>query len=277
MKTIVTHISPDLDAIAACWLIKKFLPHWQHAEIFFVPAGKTFNDLSPDSEPNVVHVDTGMGKFDHHQSDNDTSATKLVFQYLLNDSRIKNKEIPALERIVEFVNLTDNFEEVHFPEPTSDIYDFALHQQIRGLKAKLQSDTKLVEFVFTLLDAELLFFKNKVNAEEEIKKGLVLKTRFGKTLFLESGNSEAIKLGLKSNFALVVQREPSHGYIRIKSLPLKKLNLTNLYIKLLKLDPKATWYLHPSNNIILNGSYSNPKTKPSTLTLKKIIALVSEM
>lgn len=277
MKTLVTHISLDLDAASAAWLIKKYLPHWSKAEILFVPAGKTLNDSAPDINPSVIHVDTGLGRFDHHQVDNNSSATKLVFQYLLKHSCIKKQDIEALERIVEFVTLTDNFEEVYFPNPTSDVYDFTLHQQVRGLKTMLRDDSKLVEFIFLLLDAELLFFKNKINAEQEIKKGLVLKTRFGKTLIMDSGNSEAIKLALKMGFSLVVQHEPSHGYLRIKSLPLKKLNLTPLYKKLLKVDPKATWYLHPSKNILLNGSYSNPKTRPASLSLKKIIALIREI
>ena len=39
MKIIVTHNSPDWDAITAVWLIKRFLPNWENAEVQFVPAG----------------------------------------------------------------------------------------------------------------------------------------------------------------------------------------------------------------------------------------------
>ena len=39
MKYIVTHTSPDMDAIASVWLLKKFLGGWDKAEVKFVPAG----------------------------------------------------------------------------------------------------------------------------------------------------------------------------------------------------------------------------------------------
>ena len=40
MKIVVTHTSPDMDAITSVWLIKKFLPGWETATVRFVPAGE---------------------------------------------------------------------------------------------------------------------------------------------------------------------------------------------------------------------------------------------
>jgi len=40
-KTIVTHLSPDLDAIGAIWLLKKFASEFADAKVEFVPIGKT--------------------------------------------------------------------------------------------------------------------------------------------------------------------------------------------------------------------------------------------
>ncbi|KKP53042.1 MAG: hypothetical protein UR42_C0001G0009 [Candidatus Roizmanbacteria bacterium GW2011_GWA2_33_33] len=109
MKTIVTHLSPDLDAIASVWLIKKYFPDWNNAQIKFVPSGTTLDDQLPDSDKNIIHVDTGMGKFDHHQTNDYTSATKLVYKYLVGRDLIEEKEIKSLEKIVEYVNSTDHF------------------------------------------------------------------------------------------------------------------------------------------------------------------------
>jgi nanoRNase/pAp phosphatase (c-di-AMP/oligoRNAs hydrolase) len=67
MKILVTHFSPDLDAISSCWLIKRYLPDWHTASIKFVPAGQTFENKPVDSVSNIIHVDTGLGRFDHHQ------------------------------------------------------------------------------------------------------------------------------------------------------------------------------------------------------------------
>ena len=40
MRFIVTHTSPDMDAITSVWLIRKFLPGWEDAQLKFVPAGE---------------------------------------------------------------------------------------------------------------------------------------------------------------------------------------------------------------------------------------------
>jgi hypothetical protein len=76
MKTVVTHIGPDLDAITSVWLVKTYFPGWEEAHMAFVPAGTTLRGEPPDSDPEIIHVDTGFGDFDHHQTDEDTCAAK---------------------------------------------------------------------------------------------------------------------------------------------------------------------------------------------------------
>jgi len=87
MKTIVVHIGPDLDAITSVWLVKKYFPGWEEAALAFVPAGTTLNKLPPDDNPEVVHVDTGFGKFDHHQTDADICAAMLVYAEIKKNPR----------------------------------------------------------------------------------------------------------------------------------------------------------------------------------------------
>ena len=48
MKIIVTHLSPDLDALASSWLLKRFLTGWTEAEITYVPAGETYKNQPPE-------------------------------------------------------------------------------------------------------------------------------------------------------------------------------------------------------------------------------------
>src|SRR3990167_4986033 len=102
-KILVTHISPDLDAIASSWLIKRYLPEWESAEHEFVPAGSTLKNKDPDANKNVIHVDTGLGKFDHHQLKERSSATKRVFDYLAEEGYIKEKDIVTVEHMVQFI------------------------------------------------------------------------------------------------------------------------------------------------------------------------------
>lgn len=277
MKTIVTHLSPDFDAITSCWLIKKFLSDWQDAMVKFVPAGSTLDNKSPDEDPEIIHVDTGLGKFDHHQLNEVTSATKLVFQYLLEKDYIKNKLKEPLERIVDHVNEIDRFAENYYPDPTSDRYDFLLSQLIEGLKSINKDENELIELVFLLLDAELNIFRNKVSAENEIKQGFVFQTKLGKSIIMETKNRDAVQLALKMKYDLVIQKDPEKGHVRIKCVPKKELDLSKFYNIIKKSDPKATWFLHISKHMLLNGSSKNPNTVPSSLSVKTLIEIAKNL
>ncbi len=79
-KIIVTHISPDFDGIPAIWLLRKFHPEFKSARVELVPAGdNTFGNQPVDSDPDVLHVDVGGGKFDHHKTNEFTCGAKLIF------------------------------------------------------------------------------------------------------------------------------------------------------------------------------------------------------
>ncbi len=278
MKTIVAHMSVDLDAIGSAWLIKRFLPGWSNAQLAFVPAGQTLDNKPPDKNPEIVHVDTGLGKFDHHQIfDRQISATKRVFDYLNEKDHIKNKDMESLSRLVDFITAIDHFSEAFFPDPTSDIYDFEIYQTIEGLKSILPNDADRCATGFLLLDASLNVLKNKVRAEEEIKKGLVFQSKWGKGIALETRNEEAMKLAMKMGYQLVVRKDPERKFVRIKTLPKNELNLTPVYNELKKVDPKATWFLHISTNMLINGSSKNPNVVPSSLPLKKVIEIIKKI
>ena len=277
MKTIVTHLSPDLDAIASAWLIKKYLTGWDDAQIKLIPAGTTLDDNPPDDNKDIIHVDTGLGKFDHHQVNEYTSATKLVYKYLIGKDLIESRDVKPLEKIVEYVNSTDHFAEVFYFEPDSDRYDFMIRQLIDGLKVTNREESKLIEIIFQLLDAVLIVFKNKVSAEEEIKKGYIFQSYMGRSLAVETKNEETVKLALKKGFSLVIRRHPEVGFTRIKTLPDAKSSLKPVYEKIIKIDKKGSWFFHISGHMLLNGSSGNPKLIPTSLSLNKIIEIIKSV
>lgn len=272
MKTIVTHIGPDVDAITAIWLVKTFLPDWEEASLAFVPAGKTLDGAPPDDNPEILHVDTGMGTFDHHQSDTDTCASKLVYDEVVRQT----DQNTALSRIVSVVNDIDHFREVYYTDPTADYHDFGLEGIIDGWRLMFHEDPlKLVSLGMDALDGIYKTFQNKVSAEGEIKdKGIPFETRWGKGIGVETGNDETVHLAQKIGYVLVVRKDPKKGSVRIKSLPRQDIDLTPLYNKLKKEEPNATWFLHASRHMVLNGSSKNPDFIPSTKTLSDVIKLV---
>ena len=275
MKTIVTHIGPDLDAIASIWLVKMFYPGWEEAGIAFVPAGTTLGRLPPDENPEIMHVDTGFGRFDHHQSDADTCAALLVYEEL----KKQKKADSALERLLNVVNDIDHFREVFYPNPQSDIWDISIVSQIDGWRL-MYSDNPIIFVDLTMksLDGIYKTFQQKVWAEKELKeKGREFDTIWGKAIAVETTNDEVVHLSQKMGYSIAIRRDPKKGYLRVKSLPRKDIDLLSLYDAFKEKDPQATWFLHASHHIILNGSAKNPDMKPTTLTLDQVITIIKEM
>lgn len=287
MKTIVTHFAPDVDAVASVWLLKRFLPGWDEAKVEYVAAGKTLNNEIVDSDPDILHVDTGMGKLDHHQTGEDTCAARRTFEYIAAQFQISNIKyqkngknnyfsIEALERLVEVVNDIDHFREVYFPNPTADFYDFNLVAILDGLKLLYSTDNnRILEAGLICMDGIYKTFQNKVWAKSELKeKGVPFKTRWGKGIGIETVNDEAVRLAQKSGYVVAVRKDPKKEFVRIKVLPESTADLTNCYHKFKKLDPKATWFLHAGKKMLLNGSVKNPESIPTRLTLNEVIEVL---
>lgn len=275
MKAIVTHFSPDLDAICSVWLIKRFLPNWENAKIFFVCAGETLNGMLVDKDPDIIHVDTGLGKFDHHQTQQDTCAAKKVLKFIEKKLKIEDE---ALQRIVSVTNSIDHFRQVYWPDPDADYHYFNIVSIIDGLKLVSPSnDHGLVNFGCELLDAVYRNFKNVIWAKKEIvEKGVEFDTKWGKGFACETINDEVMSLGQKLGYTVVVRRDPRSHILRIKVLPDKNINLSKVYKRLLKLDPNASWFLHINKAILMNGSNKNPKVRPTRLSLQEVVSVLKK-
>lgn len=290
MKKIVTHFTPDLDAIASVWLIKRYLPEWKNAGVAFIPAGTTLDDKTVDSKEDVLHVDTGFGKLDHHQTAEDTCAAKRTLEYITKKreqktknkkQETKNNKFPdeALVRLVDIVNDIDHFREVYYPDPMADFHDISLVAQLDGWKL-IYSDQheKILQLGTVALDGIYKKFQDKVWAEREINdKGINFKTVWGKGVGLETVNDEVIRVAQRMGFLLVVRKDPKKDYVRIKAQPESSVDLTNVYNKLKRLDSRATWFLHVGKKMVLNGSMKNPKTKATELTLREIIDVLKKI
>lgn len=361
MKIIVTHSSPDIDAITAVWLLKRFLPGWEEAKVKFVPAGerlsgsgrllhvaddarraqskkqtiassslserrllkdnshldvKTGSAFSSSTseqpfiakdpikiinENEMIHVDTGDGPLDHHlTADESVSAASLAWDFIKqvqtskfsprdeagkvqSSERWEDKK-EAIERIVKIVVDVDHFKEVSWKAPLAFYHDFSLLGILDGLKfQKPNEDSFYVEFISQCLDALLHDFENRIWAEKEIaEKGIEFSTRFGKGLGVETINDSVIKLGQKMGFLIVVRKDPRKGYLRIKARSSFKaqkgdMDLTLVYEKFKKMDPNASWFLHVSKKMLLNGSPKNPKMRPTRLSLSDIIEVLKSI
>lgn len=274
MNTIVTHLSPDIDAISAVWLIKKYLKGWDSADIAFVPTGSTLDGQKVDTNPTVIHVDTGYGQFDHHETDKYTSAGRLVCDWLKNNGDIPKRDEQAVDRVVEMVTFSDHFRDVFFPHPEEDYYLMFAKDVVHHYKAIANTDMEVVEFGSQILDASLYGMRQKIRAEIDINEGYVFKSSFGSSIALDCGNSQALVLAQKKGYMLVIQRNPTRHFVKIKLHPKSKKNLKKVHENLVKKDPKATWIYHPSGKMIINGSAHNPHVVASKLSIDTLVEIV---
>jgi hypothetical protein len=268
MKTIVTHIGPDLDAITSVWLVKTFFQGWEEAMVAFVPAGTTLNKMEPDSNPDILHVDTGFGKFDHHQTKDDTiCAATLVYSAIQKESG----DNPALLRLVSHVNEIDHFKNVYYPTPAADMWDFDLSSIIEGWRLIYPEDpVKYVHLGFECLEAVYKTIQNKLWAEKELQeKAIFFDSKWGRSMGIATPNDDVIHLAQKNGIRLAMRKDPKKQYVRIKSLPDEDIDLTPLYDALKEKDPTASWFLHASHHMVLNGSTKNPEMKDLVVQVKE--------
>ncbi len=295
----MTHKSSDADAITSVWLLKRFYPNWDGAEVEFVNAGEGLpgheqtevgrfdKAIEVIDDVETIHVDTGMGALDHHQTaDNNTCGAKLTLDFILSDpeSSLHKHEIKkeAVERIVQLVIDDDHFQEIYYPDANHDIYEFGIVAIIQGHKLIHQKDdSSLVEFIMECLDSILQNLEKKIWAEREIsEKKVEFESKWGKALGIETINDEVLKLAQLMGYRLAVRKDPTGGFIRIKAIPDKRggesldIDLTEAYEKLKVLDPEASWFLHASKRMLLNGSSKNPEMKGTTLTLSAVIEVL---
>ncbi len=307
MKIVVTHTAPDWDAITSVWVIKKYLPGWNEAEVEFVPAGTRSPRLVPEGgdttkliekagHDEIIHVDTGLGPLDHHQtSDKNVSAASLSWDYVKiqeGDRKIQNPEkLEGIDRMVKVVVDIDHFKEVFWDNPTADYHEFSLIGLLEGAKSlRPDDDDYLLHFGMECLDAMLHNFESRVWAEHEINEtGREFETKWGKAVGFETVNDTVLKLAQKMGYRIVLRKDPRKGYVRIKARPAQEsaegdsrkseedIDLTPVYEKLKEKDPEATWFLHVSKKMLLNGTAKNPKMRPSNLSLDDIIEVIKSV
>jgi hypothetical protein len=284
-KLIVTHHAPDLDAVSSVWLLKRFdSQHYANAQIAFVNPGEEITLEEAEEQGHqlheVTHVDTGLGKFDHHQAEKagDTiCAATLVYDHCISiHPELKDDE--ALQIIVKFVTEIDHFKEIYWHEANDTKYNFMIHDLIRGLEFfDPHNDDSQLHFGMTCLDSAYATLTQRVKAEEIIKeKGQEFEIKTGKALALDTRNDDTLKMAQKMGYALVVRKDTKLGHVRIKVRPDIDMDLKPLHEKIIAIDKKGTWFYHASGKMLINGSIKHRNQTPSPLPLNEVVAIIKE-
>ncbi|MCL2110354.1 hypothetical protein FWH30_02120 [Microgenomates group bacterium] len=280
---IVMHRAPDLDAITSAWLLVRFdAQHYGIPQYAFVEAGQTIDPRRAQelgfNESDITHVDTGLGRFDHHDEVRGrqyTSAAELVYFYLL-DIHPELRQKKALEAIVDFTKQIDHFQNAFWPEADNDRYNFMLHELISGMDLTEQHDDQSqVVFGFQALDFAYAVITHSLQAKQIIaEEGEPFDLKTGRALALATRNDETIKIAQKQGFLLVVKKDPQTGHARIKARPDAPFDLKEIYEDIIATDSSGYWFYHPSGRMVLNGSYKNLSQPPTPLSLDQLVAII---
>lgn len=280
MKKIITHINPDTDGIISAWLIKKFLPGWGETAIGFAQANEETNQKALVDDPDVLFVDVGRGRLDHHQADKIVSAASLCWEYIKQNRTkqpIKELDDKAVTALVGIETEVDNTRDLHWPEVGEYRTAFYFHFIIESLRGLAETDEEVMTVGLRLTEAIFLNLKNKIKAREELKTGTQFTTPWGKGIGIQTGNKYVGWEGEVAGFSVVIQKDPKAGGVRIYSRWDSGADLTGVYNKVKELDPESDWFLPAGKKFLLNQASVNKGMRPTKLSLAALIQIVKNL
>ncbi len=270
-KTLVTHINPHLDDIAAIWLIKKFFKGFEDATIEFISQSQTDKVSGQESEDKIF-LGTGKGRFDEHKGDLEESAMSLVWNEIKKTglSPVDEIEVKALDEMAKINTLYDRGK-----VPAGDFDEFSLESFIRSFKNTPEDSLKTVNLGCEILDRILPQMKRRQKMLRDFDKRVEFDTKWGKGMAIES---EAFNksFGYKHGFDIVIQKGTTSGNVGITTPGYKDNDISEIYHKLKEID-QADWFLHHSNKMVLCGAGSAPDAKKTKLSLPELIDLVKSL
>jgi hypothetical protein len=285
IKLLVTHKAPDLDAITSVWLFLRFLPQQtNHAKVLFVNPGETLSHRIAEEHQalphEVIHVDTGLGEFDHHQPERATqylSASKIIFQSLSKKiSSISQDQ--ALSELIDYVTDIDQYSQINWPESSTIHPFFRLEELIANFHGQeMMTDEKVMDLGCLLLDSAYLGIKRFLTAKAELQNATELQLKNGKCVAIVSGNDYVLDVAQLSGAIMTLRKDDKTGGVRIKCRPDSNLNLHDLYERIIIEDKVGHWYFHPGGKMLLNGSNKRPDQIPTPLSLENILTFIKEI
>jgi hypothetical protein len=238
----------------------------EDAELRFVPAGQTLDSVPPDDNPHIVHVDTGGGRFDHHQRPHNgtLSAAELVRRALAPND-------PALARMVDHVTRLDNA--THRGAPPEQLF-FNINDLIDGYNALFPNRPyHVAQAMLANFDAWYEHEARQLRLEQAFAARLEFQTRWGMGIAMQSSDGASSRLAYRHGAILYAYRD-GQGYMGIAAQQRSPVDLHPVYVDLRHIDPHADWYLHPNGRLLLCGTPKAPPRQPSQLSLSDLVEVI---
>ncbi len=177
-KTIITHTSPDFDATCFIWLMKKYAPGFEDAQIKFMSLNSIDQPAldAADSVGDMGSVyDPQRWRFDHHQfkgiASTGTCAAKMVWRQLMQ----LGQDLEHLKPLIDEIHCGD----------VGQTPAVGIHSQLFGWKSaakeagKLLADCEILDYGFHILDQQAFWLQKKAADKVELQKSVAWKSDDG--------------------------------------------------------------------------------------------------
>ncbi|MFC1799296.1 hypothetical protein ACFL2Z_00075 [Candidatus Eisenbacteria bacterium] len=266
--SIVTHLTPDLDACMAIWLLTRLVYRDLEMDLEFIPlgAGSSLQALvlQEEHQGQVVFVDIGGGRYDHHDTADYVCAASLV----MKDHSLEND--PVLRSMVEYALAVD-----HARIREGEDRGFSLVNIINGLNSTFPRDPqRVVRLVLTCLDGIYASLQQEAKAASELDGLVTFMTKWGRGAGCVSSNPSTRSLAHQLGYVVYIYIDPDSGYRGFTAPAGSGVDFGDVARRIRRLEPEADWFLHSSGELLLCGSRKAPFERQSKLSLVQLIALV---
>lgn len=287
MTYIVTHTSPDWDAIMSCWLLQRFGPAAE-AAVRFVNTG------APDAATLAAAwavVDTGREfdpgrlRFDHHQDAYPDSATARVAQHL---------DTPTwLTPLVALVHHGDWGSGGQGADWSRRV---GLHAALSGAKARGLSDDALLAYGYQLLDDVAAHLKAQADAAAQLDAVTAWKSADGLVWAIRDGGPQVTRaagdLGARLviySYATLDADPPRYGFgcwrcggAEVTTPHVGQLVETAISVAHDEEPPAmeaelSRWFRHPVGFFAGWGTDKAPRHEPPAVDVADVARLLSDM
>lgn len=265
-KRIVTHPRPHVDDIAGVWLLRRYLPECGGTKVAFVS--------SSESDPGKLGeywVGVGRGRFDEHKGDLGESAATLVLRFVLERrTDLEGAERTALDRLMVWVR--DEDMGLHDKDPDRE---FGIMSVLRSHYDRHGRDSKeLLDFGLELVEDVFMSLLNSERLARDWARRVEFESPWGPAVGLETSAYGADDYAYTHGFELLALVNPEKGFRHYRASARSEVDLTEAYMTLERLDPKADWFLHHSKKLLLSGSDVAPDSRKSKLSLRDLIRVL---
>lgn len=293
-RVVVTHIRPDTDAWLCIWAVSKYMRlHDDESElkIEFVRAGETMSPKEMQAYVregySVIHVDTGLGRFDQHGKELGRTSS---FELLVTALGIAHE--PDIVPLLELANASDSAEAI---DKTSIHFLFKSLPYYYYDKTTKESDwAKVLDVVTTVLESMTGQWRSHAKNKAKFDPSVLQKTASGKILAVLPGKASQREAAFESGADIVLCTEPlktggAHVIVQLNrttdatAVPLEKA-IAELrrrecarrgqtvngfdYAAIGKVEGVPGWYLHDSRKFFASGTRAHPLAPEEVTKLK---------